>query len=81
MSEPREPYITSTAPIASTNGDNKIPLIVSGDDWRYNMLLALEQQKQAGLMLVIDADAHCWYRVGRLECNKSDRVELPFKMQ
>ena len=43
MSESREPYMTSTAPIAATNGDNRMPLIVSGDDWRYNMLLALEQ--------------------------------------
>lgn len=77
MSEQRTPYVTMTQP-AEVNG-GRMPLLIAPDDWRYNMLLRLEQQRQAGLMLLIDADARCWFEVGRMECNKSDR-ELPFKI-
>ena len=80
MSETRAGYVTTTQPIGDIDGSIKPPLTITGDDWRYNMLLALEQQRQAGLMVIIDADERCWYRVGRLECNKADRAELPFKM-
>jgi hypothetical protein len=53
--------------------------VIEIGDWRYNMLLRMEQQRQAGLMLIVDPDARCWFEVGRMECNKQDR-ELPFKM-
>ncbi len=68
MSEMQTDYIVATRSI-----------VIEIDDWRYNMLLRMEQQKQAGLMLIVDPDARCWFEVGRMECNKQDRV-LPFKM-
>lgn len=75
MSERQEPYIIQS------QLNTKPPMLIAGDDWRYNMLLRLEQQAQAGLMLIIDPDAHCWFEVGRMECNKADRQSgLPFQM-
>lgn len=74
MSEQREGYVIvqGTQPL-------KPPMTIEGDDWRYNMLLRLEQQRSAGLMLIVDPDARCWFEVGRMECNKKDRA-LPYEM-
>lgn len=55
------------------------PIVVGFGDWRYNVLLRLDQLARVGRMIIIDADARCWYEVGRLECNKEDR-RLPPEM-
>ena len=80
MTEPRPTYITTTQPVDEVVTDGRAPMLITGDDWRYNMLLRLEQRRQAGLMLLVDPDARCWFEVGRMECNKADRDGLPFKM-
>lgn len=77
MSERREGY--AVGGIVQGTQAIKPPMTIDGDDWRYNMLLRLEQQGKAGLMLIVDPDARCWFEVGRMECNKADRG-LPFSM-
>ncbi len=75
MSDPRAAYITSTAPVGEmTNTTLEIT------EWERNMVLRSRQAAQAGLLMVIDANARCWYVCGKVECNKEDRVNLPFKM-
>lgn len=78
MSEQREPYITMTEPL-DISGEIHNPIVINFNDWRYNALMRLEQLAHSGRMIIIDGDAHCWYEVGKLECNKADRG-LPFKM-
>lgn len=75
MSEQRAAYITVTEPIS---GVTETALNLT--EWERNMILRARQAGQAGLLMVIDADARCWYVCGKMECNKEDRVNLPFKM-
>lgn len=78
MSERQEPYITATRPI-DVSGEIHNPIVVNFGDWRYNVLLRIDQLAKSGRMIIIDGDARCWYEVGKLECNKEDR-RLPFEM-
>lgn len=75
MSEQRAAYITVTEPVGSI-----AETTFSLTEWERNMILRARQAAQAGLLMVIDADARCWWVCGKMECNKEDRVNLPFKM-
>lgn len=75
MSEQRAAYITTTAPIS---GIAEASFGIT--EWERNLLLRLRQAGQAGSLMVVDADARCWYVCGKMECNKEDRNNLPFRM-
>lgn len=75
MSDQRADYITATVPVGGI-AETTINLT----DWERNMVLRSRQAAQAGLLMVIDADARCWYVCGKMECNKEDRLNLPFRM-
>jgi len=74
MSETRPPYVTATAPI------NHIAEPFEIEAWERNLLLRMRQVAHSGQMIVVDGDARCWFVVGRLECNKPDKSELPFRI-
>lgn len=75
MSERRESYITTTVPIGEIVSP---PFEI--ETWERNMLLRMRQAAQTGQMLLVDGDARCWFVLGRMECNKEQRQELPFKI-
>ncbi len=75
MSEQRAAYVTATAPIGDMTEET-----LGLTEWERNMVLRSRQAAQSGLLMVIDAGARCWYVCGKVECNKEDRVTLPFRM-
>ncbi len=75
MTEPRAEYITATQPIGDMA---EINLQLS--EWERNFILRLRQAASAGVIVTVDPDARCWWVSGRMECNKEDRVKLPFRM-
>ena len=74
MSERREQYITTTAPIGEVTQVN-----FTVDEWERNLLLRMRQAAREGKIVVCDPDARCWWVTGKMECNKEDRA-LPFSM-
>ena len=73
MSERQEIYATATAPIGEV-------VNFTLEAWERNAILRMRQAARTGQMIIIDPDARCWYVVGKFECNKEQRSELPFKI-
>ncbi len=74
MSEQRAQYVTSTQPV----GD--MAEVMPLTEWERNLVLRLRQAAASGVIVTVDPDARCWWVSGRMECNKEDRIKLPFKI-
>ncbi len=74
MSEQRAQYVTSIQPV----GD--MAEVMPLTEWERNLVLRLRQAATAGVIVPVDPDARCWWVSGRRECNKEDRIKLPFKI-
>ncbi len=74
MSEQRAQYVTSTQPV----GD--MAEVMPLTEWERNLVLRLRQAATAGVIVTVDPDARCWWVSGKMECNKEDRIKLPFKI-
>lgn len=75
MSEPRGPYITSTAPIGSIQ---TVAFDVTPAE--RNLLLRLRQH---GGMVIVDADSMCWWCANKMEQGNGKvptQSQLPYRM-
>jgi hypothetical protein len=74
MSEQREPYLSSTAPIGEIQYTQ-----FAMQQWEIDYILQTRQAAREGKLVVCDPDARCWWTTGKQQCSRADR-DLPFKM-
>jgi hypothetical protein len=75
MSEPREPYISSTAPIGTIS---TVTFDVTPAE--RNLILRLRQHRG---MLIVDADSMCWWAANKMEQGNGKTPQaqtLPYRM-
>lgn len=75
MSDQRAEYVTSTQPVGEMT---EVELMLS--EWERNLILRLRQAATSGVLVTVEPHARCWWVSGRVECNKEDRIRLPFKI-